>query len=649
MLAEGTPIGKYVVRRKIAEGGMAEIYLASSRGPEGFEKDVAIKRIRPFLAGDEQFVQMFIAEARVASRLNHANLVQVFEFDKHQDTFYLAMELVRGHSLWDVRRRAKEMVDPMSPTLVAHVGAEVARGLGYAHRLADKGKPLNLVHRDVTPHNVLLSFDGAVKLADFGVAKHSASSTAAGVLKGKFAYMSPEQSRGEALDGRTDLFALGIVLWENLTGGRLFDGDSDVAVLRAVQSSAIAPPSRLNPDVPEALSAVVMKALERDPAQRYQDGQEMERALAGFVLSHAKSVDDTDLGAYLRKLYAEELAQEARVPAPEGGAEPPPRKEPTAQVGAAAAAPPQLNASPDEDMHAATNVVERSRPKTEVKSNPSAPTLEMPAMSAPPGASPTATTDASAEPAPTPVRRSSSSLPKVIADLSTPAGRGSGPKAAPPMPPATMAIPATPRRPRATVGMRRALMGTGLLAVGIAAAAITIVVSQSLSAPAGEGAAASAPEKTGKVAPAAPDKSGAAAPNPVPASAPATPEKGGAAAPNLVPASAPATPEKGDGAPAPNKAGEPGPVAATTPDKGGAAAANTAPEATATGALIIRVRPYASVSIDGKHWKDVEGSATRKLPAGAHKVRLDHTWGSYETTVNIRAGKDAVVEHEFRK
>src|SRR6185295_9952068 len=337
MLAEGTPIGKYVVRRKIAEGGMAEIYLASSRGPEGFEKDVAIKRIRPFLAGDEQFVQMFIAEARVASRLNHANLVQVFEFDKHQDTFYLAMELVRGHSLWDVRRRAKEMVDPMSPTLVAHVGAEVARGLGYAHRLADKGKPLNLVHRDVTPHNVLLSFDGAVKLADFGVAKHSASSTAAGVLKGKFAYMSPEQSRGEPLDARTDLFALGIVLWEMLTGGRLFDGDSDVAVLRAVQSSAIAPPSRLNPDVPEALSAVVMKALERDPAQRYQDGQEMERALAGFVLSHAKSVDDTDLGAYLRKLYAEELAQEARVPAPEGGAEPPPRKEPTAQVGAAAA------------------------------------------------------------------------------------------------------------------------------------------------------------------------------------------------------------------------------------------------------------------------------------------------------------------------
>jgi len=644
MLAEGTPIGKYVVRRKIAEGGMAEIYLASSHGPEGFEKDVAIKRIRSFLAGDEQFVQMFIAEARVASRLNHANLVQVFEFDKHQDTFYLAMELVRGHSLWDVRRRAKELMDPMSPTLVAHVGAEIARGLGYAHKLADKGKPLNLVHRDVTPHNVLLSFEGAVKLADFGVAKHSASSTAAGVLKGKFAYMSPEQSRGEALDGRTDLFALGIVLWENLTGGRLFDGDSDVAVLRAVQSSAIAPPSRLNPDVPEALSAVVMKALERDPARRYQNAQELERALAGFVLSHAKSVDDTDLGAYLRKLYAEELAQEARAVAPEGGAEPPPRKEPTAPVGGAASAP-QLNASPDEDMHAATNVVERSRPKTEVKSNPSAPTLEMPAMMAP-GAPPTATTDAPAEPS-APVRRSSPSLPKVIADLSAPGGRSSGPKAAPPMPPATMAIPATRRPARATVGMRRALMGAGLLAVGIGAAAITIVVSSSLAPPtAGGSAAPAAPnangapvlEKTGgPVAGAAPDKGGALAPNTVPASAPAAPEKTSGSGPIA------ATPPDKNSAPAPEKTG--GPVAAAAPDKGAAAA----PEAEATGTLIVRVRPYASVFIDGKHRKDVQGSATFKLPAGVHKVRLDHTWGAYETSVTIRAGKDAVVEQAFHK
>lgn len=607
MLAEGTPIGKYVVRRKIAEGGMAEIYLASSRGPEGFEKDVAIKRIRAFLAGDEQFVQMFIAEARVASRLNHANLVQVFEFDKHQDTYYLAMELVRGHSLWDVRRRSKELMEPMPPTLVAHVGAEVARGLAYAHRLSDKGKPLNLVHRDVTPHNVLLSFDGAVKLADFGVAKHSASSTAAGVLKGKFAYMSPEQARGDPLDGRTDLFALGIVLWENLTGGRLFDGDSDVAVLRAVQSSAIAPPARLNPDVPEALSAVVMKALERDPAQRYQNAQELERALAGFVLSNAKSVDDTDLGAYLRKLYAEELAQEAaregRAGSPEGGADQP-KREPTAMVGAAEA--PELSASPDEDMHAATHRVERSsRPKTEVKSNPSAPTLEgLPAMMSP-GAPPTATTDA--EPPPAPARRSNSSLPKVIADV--PAGdaqpsRSSGPKAAPPMPPATMAIPAVRRAPRATVGMRRALMGAGLLAVGIAAAAITVVVSQSLSAP----PPAPAPAQEKVVAAAEPEKAPPPAP---PAATPPAP----APAPNPVPASASTT---------------------------------AAPEAEA-GTLSIRVRPYATVSIDGKHKKDVMGSATFKLPAGVHKVRLDHPRRSYETTVNIRAGKDAVVEQDFRK
>ncbi|HET9037469.1 MAG TPA: serine/threonine-protein kinase, partial [Myxococcaceae bacterium] len=220
-LAAGTPIGKYVVRRKLAEGGMAEIYLAAALGPEGFEKDVVIKRVRPGLAGDPEFVRMFIAEARVASRLNHANLVHIFDFDKHEDTYYLAMEYVRGHSLWELRRRRQERGVAIPPMLVAQIGMEVARGLAYAHRLTDGGHSLNLVHRDVTPHNVLLSFDGAVKLTDFGIAKAGGRATTSGMLKGKFAYMSPEQARGDALDARTDVFALGVTLWELLTGARL--------------------------------------------------------------------------------------------------------------------------------------------------------------------------------------------------------------------------------------------------------------------------------------------------------------------------------------------------------------------------------------------------------------------------------------------
>ncbi len=218
-LVAGTPIGKYVVRRKLAEGGMAEIYLCTSVGPEGFEKEVVIKRVRQGLANDPAFVKMFVSEARLASRLNHPNVVHIYDFAKHEDTYFLAMEYVRGASLYDLRKRCKELMEPISPLLAAQIALEVCRGLGYAHRLSDGGRSLGVVHRDVTPHNVLLSFEGAVKLTDFGIARAGARLTSAGTLKGKFAYMSPEQARGQDVDARTDLFALGIVLWEMLTGG----------------------------------------------------------------------------------------------------------------------------------------------------------------------------------------------------------------------------------------------------------------------------------------------------------------------------------------------------------------------------------------------------------------------------------------------
>ncbi|HEY1418169.1 MAG TPA: protein kinase [Myxococcaceae bacterium] len=305
-LAAGTPIGKYVVRRKLAEGGMAEIYLAAALGPEGFEKDVVIKRVRPGLGGDPEFVRMFIAEARVASRLNHANLVHIFDFDKHEDTYYLAMEYVRGHSLWELRRRCQERGVAIPPMLVAQIGMEIARGLAYAHRLTENGQSLNLVHRDVTPHNVLLSFDGAVKLTDFGIAKAGSHATTSGMLKGKFAYMSPEQARGVAVDPRTDVFALGITLWELLTGARLFEGEGDVAVLRAVQERLIVPPARLNPSVSAGLDAAVMRALERDLGRRWPGAHELERALAEVVLAGARSLEDTDVGGFLRRMFPEE-------------------------------------------------------------------------------------------------------------------------------------------------------------------------------------------------------------------------------------------------------------------------------------------------------------------------------------------------------
>ena len=291
---------------------MAEVYLAQATGPEGFSKDVVIKVVRSFLASDQQFVDMFINEARLSSRLNHANVVQIFDFGKHEQSYFIAMEYVRGTSLFDLRKRCRDRGIPFPPTLVAEIGAQVARGLQYAHSLSDKGKLLAIVHRDVTPHNVLLSFDGAVKLTDFGIAKASTTHTAPGVLKGKFAYMAPEQARGEMVDSRTDIFALAVVLWEMLTGGRLFDGDSELAVLRAVQESLIAPPNRLNPDVPAELSDIILKALSRPPDERHSTAFEFEKALATFVLRAAKSVEDTSVSLFLQQIYRDELEAEER-------------------------------------------------------------------------------------------------------------------------------------------------------------------------------------------------------------------------------------------------------------------------------------------------------------------------------------------------
>ncbi|AEI66357.1 serine/threonine-protein kinase [Corallococcus macrosporus] len=397
-LEAGTHIGKYIVRRKLAEGGMAEIYLCTARGAEGFEKEVVIKRVRAFLASDPEFVGMFIAEARLASRLNHANVVQIFDFDKHEDTYYLAMEYVRGCSLWELRKRGKELMEPVPPMLVAHIGAEVARGLHYAHRVRVNGQPLDLVHRDVTPHNVLLSFDGAVKLTDFGIAKAGNKLTQPGVLKGKFAYMSPEQARGEAVDARTDIFALGVVLWEMLTGGRLFDGDSEVAVLRAVQQSAIPPPARLNPDVPADLDAAVVRALERDPALRFQTAAELERALAQCVLTHARSVDDTDLSAFMRRLFPTSLTQAIPTvqerthvvegePAPGAGPGPVPR-EPTAVMAPHGRSGLALPTSPDEDVNAPTFVLPRRGEEAALDAAPlppmATPMMPLPAVASSP-------------------------------------------------------------------------------------------------------------------------------------------------------------------------------------------------------------------------------------------------------------------------
>jgi eukaryotic-like serine/threonine-protein kinase len=304
-LAPGSFIGKYVVVRKIGEGGMAEIYLATHKGPEGFERELCIKRIREFLSNDPHFVEMFVAEARIAANLSHPNIVQVFDFDRTWDAYYIAMEFVNGKSLSDIRHRAREKMQPIPPLLAAHITHEVAKGLAHAHGLRNQLAPTGVVHRDVTPHNVLISYSGDVKLTDFGIAKMGSRASTSGSIKGKFAYMSPEQARGEEVDPRTDVFALGIVLWEMLTGGRLFEGDGDTKIIKAVQEAAIVPPTRLNTDVPDDLSDLVMQALERPLDKRFPDAHQMAVALRRLLFAHAKETTQLDLADYMKALFGD--------------------------------------------------------------------------------------------------------------------------------------------------------------------------------------------------------------------------------------------------------------------------------------------------------------------------------------------------------
>ncbi|WP_059439523.1 serine/threonine-protein kinase, partial [Anaeromyxobacter sp. PSR-1] len=306
--------GKYRLVELLASGGMADVWRAEVAGAAGVVKEVALKRVRGEHGARSDFVRMFIEEARLASRLTHANVVQVFEFDQVDGRYYIAMELVRGRHLGQVVERAREAGVRLGLARAVHACAEVARGLSYAHRLADGGRPLGLVHRDVSPHNVLVSFEGEVKLADFGIARAMSQGglTDPGTVKGKLAYMAPEQARGAPLDARADVFALGVVLWELCAGRRLFARDSEAATLAAVLEGAPPPPpSAWNDEVPPELDALVLAALERDPANRTASAGELATALSRVLLRLAQAPEDWDLRALMHRLWPDGAAAPA--------------------------------------------------------------------------------------------------------------------------------------------------------------------------------------------------------------------------------------------------------------------------------------------------------------------------------------------------
>ncbi len=278
--------GKYLLLDRIAVGGMAEVFAAKAFGAEGFERILAIKKILPTMGEDPELVSMFVDEARIAVQLSHPNIVQVLELGKHDDTLYIAMEYISGRDLRQLLDRYRRRGQALPIPHACAIAARVCDALDYAHRKRDaSGSPLGIVHRDVSPQNVLVSFDGGVKLIDFGIAKaeRRLQKTQSGILKGKFSYMSPEQVRGDPLDHRSDVFAAGVLLWELICGRKLFTGDSDFAVLEKVRKGEVPPPAGVNPEVPEALSRVVLAALAPEPRDRYQWCSELHDDLLPFA------------------------------------------------------------------------------------------------------------------------------------------------------------------------------------------------------------------------------------------------------------------------------------------------------------------------------------------------------------------------------
>lgn len=308
--------GRYELLKRLAGGGMGEVYLARQRGIDGFSKLLVIKTLLPHLCEDEEFITMFKDEARLTAQLIHPNICQVFEFDQVEGTYYIAMEYLRGEDLRRLWKACEMKAKPFRVPLICRVIADAAAGLDFAHSLRDAtGEPYHIVHRDISPQNILVTFEGGVKVIDFGVAKAAgrAQHTRTGALKGKYSYMSPEQVAGKQIDGRTDIFALGIVLHELLTGRRLFKADSDVQTLERVRECKVAPPSELNPQIPNSLDGIVLHALSKDPDKRFQTAQEFRLALEDWLIHGRMSASSAHLAEFLKVIYAERLEKEARL------------------------------------------------------------------------------------------------------------------------------------------------------------------------------------------------------------------------------------------------------------------------------------------------------------------------------------------------
>lgn len=312
--------GKYFLLDRVGEGGMAEIFRARLSSLDNNGRFLVIKRIMGEHSNNQEFVGMFKAEVQVTMRFSHPNIVQIFDAGEEHGQPFIAMEFIDGRNLRQMLSKSAQKQLTVPVPAACFIVEQAAAGLHYAHAFKDRitGEALNLVHRDVSPQNILVSYDGNIKVIDFGIAKATTNgeATRAGVIKGKLSYLSPEQVLGEVLDGRSDIFALGIVLWETLTGKRLFvaEGDNEFQVLKMIESCTtfVKPPSTFNPQIPKELDAIVMQALARDPRKRFQTGDEMARALRKVLATQYSDFGPGDLSQFIKKMFHDVIVEDRK-------------------------------------------------------------------------------------------------------------------------------------------------------------------------------------------------------------------------------------------------------------------------------------------------------------------------------------------------
>jgi serine/threonine protein kinase len=292
------------LREKIAQGGMAELYMADYVRQDGFKRAMAVKRVLPHLAENQDFINMFIREARLAALLQHPNIVQIFDFGQIQKAYFIAMEYIDGMNLGQIMARLQTGL-PIN--MAIFVAIKIALGLDYSHKRRDdeSGQPLGIVHRDISPQNILVSYQGEVKISDFGISKANTepSLTQAGVIKGKLSYLSPEQALGQVVDHQSDIYALGLVLYEILSATRVYQFDSDIEAIRTIPEMEITPVNQIRADIPEELSHIIMKCLSKDKTIRFADARALHDALIELKAALQIPYDASDLSTFMRKTF----------------------------------------------------------------------------------------------------------------------------------------------------------------------------------------------------------------------------------------------------------------------------------------------------------------------------------------------------------